>query len=1172
MADESLDPLAAARALRTEVGQRLTPAFAKTYSQYVLLRTGQDGLRNWQEKDFSDRLKDAAALVEAGFICREGGDESWQDALRRAGELLEWLSHPSINRDSLPLGFLGAACYQLAGYPARSAGLINQHPEPTDEGAVLRDLLRGDFPAVLSQSLALVAIGENENEEQEKSTLEERQRLAFVEFARGLAVIAAGLRWGDEPRLQVAVDKLNRAQAALAPFLDPYTWLLLRLCAESAASAVTSSLRMQLSQLEELTTETGSVVLDRYARSSYLGGRSLSWPSQIRGYNRLARGGSFALCAPTGSGKTAVAEIALLLGLFEQETPGIVSWDSEAKVPLCLYIVPTRALAAEVEAKLSTVLRSAGGTRAVTVTGLYGGTDWGPADVWLTKEEPTVLICTQEKAEALVRFFGHAFLRRLRLVIVDEAHEIQEQRDLSGSDGLESRALRLESLIGRLRTSLESQGTRFIAISAVAEEIERPLARWISGDTDDEPVRSHYRSTRQLIGRLICTQRKMRIEYDRLDGSPLEFESEAGEGPYVPNAFPPYPPLTNDMSGSLKGTAPYALWAAMQLAGIRNTDETPQSVLISLVQHRANFMRWFLQLLDEDWAEQDLPDFFEEPVSGVNQGLWQDAKAMCIDYFGEESWEYRLLQYGIVVHHGKMPGRLPGVLVRLVERKIVRIVVATSTLSQGVNLPFETVLIPTLLRHPSVITGREFGNLIGRAGRPGTATEGQALVLLQAGATKAAADYRRVISEFGASASGTGAAQSALAQLVELLRNAFSSEEELVAWLETTAPVEIPDGEASDQVEILDELDGILLANIEEANRGSELSDAAAIEDVLKDAWKQTFAHYASSEEERLGDLYLRRGRALFTEIYAEQENRRRYYKASLPPRDASKLFELMPRAIDCLASGADFHDWDFRSRFEYVEGIVNLVAEMPRFALPSTVGKGKAMTPWREILEWWLVPDAESQPSAKQVADWHSFIAKYFGYRFNWALGALVALITNESDDSEGGMLSPEDWGETGLPWVVVWIKEMTTWGTLEPVAAYLLARGVVVTRKEANQMAQDYYSFRSENSDESALLDPATVRDWASSKVPPKAKKPKRRPPDEIDVELKREFEGSNLNRTWRVLPVQRDGQLRWTDPAGYVLAGSKPPPKWRKGFSRSYDFFLEPDKKIVISEPFL
>ena len=58
----------------------------------------------------------------------------------------------------------------------------------------------------------------------------------------------------------------------------------------------------------------------------------------------------------------------------------------------------------------------------------------------------------------------------------------------------------------------------------------------------------------------------------------------------------------------------------------------------------------------------------------------------------------RLLQRGIVVHHGRMPRLLSRLLVEVVEQRIANVVLSTSTLAEGVNLPFEVLLVPSLRR------------------------------------------------------------------------------------------------------------------------------------------------------------------------------------------------------------------------------------------------------------------------------------------------------------------------------------------------------------------------------------------------------------------------------------------------------------------------------------------
>src|SRR5260221_4996710 len=170
----------------------------------------------------------------------------------------------------------------------------------------------------------------------------------------------------------------------------------------------------------------------------------------------------------------------------------------------------------------------------------------------------------------------------------------------------------------------------------------------------------------------------------------------------------------------------------MQLAAQYHKDQHG-AVLISLMQNIGDFAQDFLTLVDAMWIDEALPQFFRTPQDAIQLASWHACLRSCADYFGRESHEYRLLEKGIVVHHGKMPGLMARLLVQVVQERIVHIVLATSTLSEGVNLPIETVLIPSLQRSGSSINAREFSNLVGRAGRPGIGTEGRSLVLLENG-------------------------------------------------------------------------------------------------------------------------------------------------------------------------------------------------------------------------------------------------------------------------------------------------------------------------------------------------------------------------------------------------------------------------------------------------------
>lgn len=97
MAFPSQETLNLARILiSSQAGGDLPPNFARLYSQHTRLRERQRGLSSWHSGESQERLNDAVRLIGASFIEREAGVEEWHNGLRRAAELLEWLSHPYL--------------------------------------------------------------------------------------------------------------------------------------------------------------------------------------------------------------------------------------------------------------------------------------------------------------------------------------------------------------------------------------------------------------------------------------------------------------------------------------------------------------------------------------------------------------------------------------------------------------------------------------------------------------------------------------------------------------------------------------------------------------------------------------------------------------------------------------------------------------------------------------------------------------------------------------------------------------------------------------------------------------------------------------------------------------------------------------------------------------------
>jgi len=395
------------------------------------------------------------------------------------------------------------------------------------------------------------------------------------------------------------------------------------------------------------------------------------------------------------------------------------------------------------------------------------------------------------------------------------------------------------------------------------------------------------------------------------------------------------------------------------------------------------------------------------------------------------------------------------------------------------------------------------------------------------------------------------------------------SDSHFANWLEQTAPLEWGE-EVQEAVETLDTLDGVLLSAIEELEQIDQQQLAPGeLEGRLKHVWQRSYAHFASHEEAQLAGYFVTRGRALSERIYPDSSQRRRLYRTSLPPRSGNALLNLYPTIQKHLMTGTKYADWTGSEQFEYMRATVEMLAGLRRFGLESKAGRSEV--DWRDILHWWLDPlSAPSSPTSTKVSDWHDYVSQNFQYRFNWGLGSIVALAFDEAFRGELRAPALEDWTSTGLPWIVFWLKELIVWGTLDPVAAFLMARGIEVTRDAAIRGAREYYQEVADMGP-NERLNAATIRDWAN-RVPRPARPDKdSEPPSQVSAMLQRDFSGVE-SRHWRVIPVPRESLIDWLDPAGFTLAVSAKPEGWNDSYLKDYDFVLDSGRGVVSATAYL
>lgn len=1162
-------------------GKALTERQAKLYSQRLRYDMGRDGLSSFLSSDVDIYLDEAMLLVQCGLLERNADPNSgWRDGIKRAAEILEWLSQSSLKPADAPLHLIAAAAYQLSDYPAMALGHLRRVPGDQPFSVVLRELLRGNFSATLEAIHKFWRVRHSLSGAGEPGEITTQ---TFQHMLMCIGTICFYLRTGIDSNRERALVKLEQLAAGLIHSRDSYSYLLAVLTAASCRRFVETSIWQQIGQLQTGTSESVREALAQFARSAFINKRTLVWPAQIVGIERLRENSSFVLCTPTGSGKTTVATIAVVQALFSDfdNAPG---FHAPLVGNLVLYLVPSRALAAEVEGRFAQDLKGVAAD-PIVVTGLYGGIDWGPTDAWIQTDNATIVICTFEKADALLRYLGVLFLDRVRLVVIDEVHMVeQDESRLLGLEDGSSRAFRLEQLGARLFRARNDHGFRVLALSAVAARAAPALARWIGTTQNSTPTMSAYRSTRQMLGSLqVSTSGQYTIRYDLMDGQSLKFDDERrSDTPYVRSPFPQLPNgIAPGLGPEVSMRAP-TLWAALQLAAERPDGSTP-SVLISLTQNIEPFAATCADLMDT-WSSESLPNFWS--VDETNE-LWVRCLASAADYFTTQSVEYRLLRRGIAVHHGKMPGLLARRLKTVIDQGFVRVIIATSTLSEGVNIPVSFLLVPSVFRGQGRLSLQEFSNLIGRVGRPGVATEGSALVVLPERTDRRPSPsrqwdgYDQLVGEIQKTTVATGvgtpedSGSSPLAHLLEALERAWkdltggSTSEEFIHWLEETAVIDAPD-EAGQAHRYLDSLDAFLIAAIQEVEelRDAELT-ASQIETELISVWRRTYAFAAANNEGRLSEIWLTRGRVIKNQ-YSDSAQRRQIYKTSLSPRSATKLLGIENAVRSALVEGANYANWQAEERFTFVRNILALLCDVPSFKFSTKLGRRNNFDDWPRLLRWWLVKDTlTTQPTPKEITNWYDFVAQNFIYRSVWGLGSIIGLLLdNPSDELPIRALEIGDWPRTGLPWIAFWIKELITWGTHDPVAAFLLARGNALNRPEAEADAQSYYGTLDPNISPNDRLDPRLIREWVGAR-----RSPRKTPTETGEVETSaRLVRAPTEYRDLRVsvLPIEVENGFVWVDPAGYEVARTETILQWSEN-PMDFDFHLDVARGRLVGTPY-
>ncbi|MGW3834782.1 DEAD/DEAH box helicase [Streptomyces microflavus] len=590
------------------------------------------------------------------------------------GELFTYGDIPS------PDGLTAAAPYRIA----EAAGAILQRD--IDTVAQLGAATASELPH-LGRALTVV-LAAGQAEQADLAVL-----AAYGLVGRSARSLATLWRTGDRTAGRAAINDLKQAAAILLQASVVDTWTLVDSLAHAVEDIVATSPWLLLRR-----ASNWSRTWERYLKALIVSDRPLTqvWPSQRTALDAGlldARAHNLTVTMPTSAGKTHIAEWAILHALADtgeiDDSPlGLILRFLDP--PLAVYVVPTRALAAQVERHLAASLELVG----LRVSSLFGGAEHVRYENQLL-DHTDVLVVTTEKLDLLLRNTPE-LAGRLRLVLVDEGHSIDRS----------ARGLRLEMVLTRIRRTTPQ--VRIVLLSAVLPNGE-DIARWLEPTADGTNHAKIDWSPSQLRTGVFSWQGQ---EKDGQTGS-IHYGTAQGRDFFVPKILSRRLTRTRLFPRDLKDVA-----AALALHF-----ERLGPVLISTTQPA--YAQAAARALQTALDKTDTP-----VLGGRNQRDQRRALSERIaEHLGEEHELTMMVTQGIAYHHGTIPQPVRHLLERSYRDGALRVLCATSTLSQGMNLPVKTVLVHSTWRNQEQIGVREFWNAAGRAGRAFQETEGHVVLI-----------------------------------------------------------------------------------------------------------------------------------------------------------------------------------------------------------------------------------------------------------------------------------------------------------------------------------------------------------------------------------------------------------------------------------------------------------
>jgi hypothetical protein len=404
------------------------------------------------------------------------------------------------------------------------------------------------------------------------------------------------------------------------------------------------------------------------------------------------------LSVPTSAGKTLLAQLIICAHTTQDDRD------------VC-YVTPLRSLGREMRQALRSRLRYLGRRLGADLPDGFGTQDLGgeAEPDGRAGQLPQVEVMTPERLMNALRQSPQDVLSRFSLFIIDEAHLIAQ----SGGRGL---------LLEGLLSLLDASGARLMLLSGVIGNAAS-LAAWTSAGQGEVLFTDEWRAPRRLsvLTTTEIIEKSRTVVTGRLGAADKTRYDLRARLAVRPTSATERHLVTSDNTpiGQLVIGADNR-----RIAGKGNTSPnyvTTARIATVLLRAGSLLMVVTQRGTARDAAKTMAAELDDDPRS---QGL-ADALAARL---GAEHPLIGCVRKGVAYHHAGLPVEVQEAVEDAIRSETIRAVVATSTLTDGVNLPVRTVVIATTEydgQDPGQrMSAAQLLNAVGRAGRAGKESEG----------------------------------------------------------------------------------------------------------------------------------------------------------------------------------------------------------------------------------------------------------------------------------------------------------------------------------------------------------------------------------------------------------------------------------------------------------------